>query len=59
MDRPTFLKAIVAFLVSGSGAFAVAAADNSIVLGEWAFVGATAIASAGAVFGIRNGEDDA
>jgi hypothetical protein len=51
----TARKAIAAFLVSGTGALAVAAVDNAITLGEGAFVVAAAVASAGAVYGVNPG----
>lgn len=47
-------KAVVAFLVSGTGALATAAADNRVTLGEVAFVVAVALAAFGAVYGVRN-----
>jgi hypothetical protein len=49
------LKALVAFLVAGTGAGAVAATDNGITYGEWWVVAATAVAAAGTVFGVTNG----
>jgi hypothetical protein len=50
--KPT--KAIWAFFVAGTGSLAVAAADNAITLGEGLLVLATAVAAAGAVFGVTN-----
>ena len=47
-------KAVIALLVAGSGAGAVAASDDRITYGEWWLVAATALASFGAVYGVRN-----
>ena len=53
---PTFAKAITAAVISGLGSLAVAAVDNSIVLGEALTAASFAAAAFGAVYGIRNGE---
>lgn len=48
-------KALVAGLVAGTGAGAVAATDNGITYGEWWVIAATTVAAIGAVAGISNG----
>ena len=53
---PTFAKAITAAVVAGFGSLAVAASDNSIVLGEAIGATSVAVAAFGAVYGIRNGK---
>ena len=50
----TYAKAVVALLVALTGSLAVAAVDNSIVLGEWMTALATAVAAGAAVFGVKN-----
>jgi hypothetical protein len=52
LTKPT--KAVVAFFVAGTGALAVALTDNAMTWGEGAVVLATAVAAAGAVYGVTN-----
>lgn len=47
-------KAILAFVVAGTGSLAVAAVDNSITLGEGLAALAVACAAGGAVYGVSN-----
>lgn len=47
-------KAILAFLVAGTGSLAVAAVDNSITLGEALAAVAVAVAAGAAVYGVSN-----
>lgn len=47
-------KAILAFLIAGSGSLAVAAVDNSITMGEGIVAASVALVALGAVYGVKN-----
>lgn len=53
---PKMAKSLLAGLIAGTGALAVAAADNGITTGEWIGALSTGLTALGVVWGVRNGE---
>lgn len=54
MNINPYRKAVAAFLVALTGSLAVAGADSAFTVGEVMSALATAVAAAGAVFGVKN-----